>query len=98
LWLRCLPSDRHAQTVVDSATIRRILKEVAAEGVAFEEDQTDLGVACIAAPVFDNEEVVAVISLSAPTVRMTKSALSKWKTLLREGAHTISLRLQGSIK
>ncbi len=40
---------RTPQTVVDSAKIRRILKQVAVDGLAFEEEQTDLGVACIAA-------------------------------------------------
>jgi len=89
---------RTPQTVVDSAKIKRILKEVASEGVAYEEDQTDLGVACIAAPVFDNDGVVAAISLSAPTVRLNKTILSKWKTMLRKSANTISLRLQGSAK
>jgi DNA-binding IclR family transcriptional regulator len=89
---------RTPQTIVDSAKIRRILKQVAVDGVAFEEEQTDLGVACIASPVFDHEGVVAAISLSAPIARMTKSIVSKWKTLIREGAHKMSLRLQGSTK
>ncbi len=89
---------RTPQTVVDSAKIRRILKQVAADGMAYEEEQTDLGVACIAAPVFDDEGVVAAISLSAPIARMTKGLQSKWKTLIRDGAHKISLRLQGSTK
>jgi DNA-binding IclR family transcriptional regulator len=89
---------RTPQTVVESTKIRRILKQVVVDGIAVEEEQTDLGVACIAAPVFDHEGVVAAISLSAPTARMTKSVLSKWKTLIREGAQQVSSRLQESAK
>jgi len=77
---------------------KRILKEVEVEGIAFEEDQTDLGVTCIAAPIFDNDGVVAAISLSAPSVRMKKTVQTRWKQLLREGAAAISLRLQGNTR
>ena len=87
---------RTPHTIVDPAKIKRILKEVASEGVAYEEDQTDLGVACVAAPVYDNEGVVAAISLSAPQVRLDKAKISRWKIAVRESAQTISSRLQSS--
>ena len=89
---------RTPYTIVDATKIKRILKDVEAEGIAFEEDQTDLGVSCIAAPIFDNDGVVAAISLSAPSVRMKKTVKTQWKQLLREGAAAISLRLQGTTK
>ena len=89
---------RTPHTVIDPAKIRKILKEVAAEGVAYEEDQTDLGVACIGAPVFDNEGVVAAISLSAPQARLDKHVLVRWKQAVRDGAQAISLRLQSGSK
>ena len=89
---------RTPQTIVDAIKIKRILKDVEAKGIAFEEDQTDLGVSCIAAPIFDNDGVVAAISLSAPSVRMKKTVQTQWKQLLREGAAAISLRLQGTTK
>jgi len=82
---------RTPKTVVEEAEIKKILKKVAKEGLAFEEDQTDLGVSCIGAPVFDEEGVVAAISLSAPSVRMNEPGVkSKWQELIRDGADAIS--------
>ncbi len=82
---------RTPKTVIDEDEILRILKKVAKDGIAFEEDQTDLGVSCIGAPIFDNEGVVAAISLSAPAVRMNSSDHKKqWQEWLREGASAIT--------
>jgi DNA-binding IclR family transcriptional regulator len=84
---------RTPHTVVDAIKIKKILKTVAEDGFAYEEEQTDLGVACIAAPIFDSEGVVAAVSLSAPLVRMNPTVVEQWKELIRSGAKEISDRL-----
>ena len=86
---------RTPKTVVDTAELKSILANVARDGIAMEEDQTDLGVACIAAPIFDRDGVVAAMSLSAPTVRLQAAELDQWRQLVRDGANAISLKLQG---
>lgn len=86
---------RTPKTVIDEAEIRKILKKVQKDGFSVEEDQTDLGVTCIGAPVFDTEGVVAAISLSVPAVRIDDDdAQTKWVPLLLAGAQSISQSLQ----
>jgi len=86
---------RTPKTVVEESEIKKILKKVAKARFAIEEDQTDLGVTCIGAPVFDSEGVVAAISLSAPAVRIGDAAKRKeWVELMLEGAKSISTTLQ----
>jgi IclR family KDG regulon transcriptional repressor len=69
------------------------LANVAKDGIAIEEDQTDLGVACIAAPIFDRDGVVAAMRLSSPTVRLQAAKLDPWRQLVHDGANAISLKL-----
>ncbi len=86
---------RTPKTVIEETEIKKILTRVAKNGFAVEEDQTDLGVSCIGAPLFDNEGVVAAISLSAPAVRINKpDTKKKWIELLCDGAARISNTLQ----
>jgi IclR family KDG regulon transcriptional repressor len=84
---------RTPKTIVAPIRLKKILKQVASEGVAYEEEQTDLGVACIAAPIFDSEGVVAAISIAAPQARMAGINVSKWKHAIREAADAISRSL-----
>ncbi len=85
---------RTPKTVVDPAELLKILRQVKADGVAVEDDQTDLGVSCMAAPLFDDEGVVAAISLSAPRVRMDNESRERWLELIKESAGAITKRLK----
>ena len=53
------------KTVVDPARLREILQQAKRDGYAIERDQTDLGVTCVAVPVYWQHEVIAAISVSA---------------------------------
>jgi len=85
---------RTSKTVIETVQLRSLLDDVARDGYAYEEDQTDLGVACIAAPIFDVDGVVAALSLSAPTARLGSPNLEQAKQLVCAGAKFISLKLQ----
>lgn len=86
---------RTPKTVVDESEIKKILKQVKADGFSVEVDQTDLGVTCYGAPIFDDEGVAAAISLSAPSVRIQDDRIqTQWIELLLEGAQVISQTLQ----
>ena len=85
---------RTPKTVVDPDELMTILRQVRADGLATESDQTDLGVSCIAAPVFDAEGIAAAISLSAPQVRMADGASDGWQTLVKDAANSITQRLR----
>lgn len=60
---------RTAQTVTSPKLLAAELQQVAKQGYAIEKDQTDLGVTCIGAPIFDAGTPVAAISASLPSAR-----------------------------
>jgi DNA-binding IclR family transcriptional regulator len=85
-------------TVVDAATLQRLLQEVHRDGYSIEVDQTDVGVTCLAVPIFDVRGVRAAISLSVPSSRIDKLQTSKWLKLLQQGALRITKQLKtGSV-
>ena len=51
------------KTVVDPAKLREILDQAKRDGYAIERNQTDLGVTCVAVPVYWQQEVIAAISV-----------------------------------
>ncbi len=65
LLRNALIEKRTPMTVVDPKALKKVLEDVRTRGIAEEENQTDVGVMCIAAPVFDADGVVASISLTA---------------------------------
>ncbi len=80
-------------TIVDPEALREVLRVTKANGYACEEEETDLGVMCLGAPIFDREGVVAGLSLTLPTVRASAERRPKLIEALRATADTISARL-----
>ncbi|MBB5157195.1 IclR family transcriptional regulator [Saccharopolyspora phatthalungensis] len=62
---RCSP-----RTIVNRAVLRRQLDDVLERGVAFEHEESAVGVTCVAAPVLgDYDEVLAGVSVTGPVGR-----------------------------
>lgn len=80
-------------TEADPARIREILKRARREGYAVEQDQTDLGVTCIGAPVFAGNRVVAAISVSVPTARVESVGLERFISDVLDGAGQVTTLL-----
>jgi len=58
-------------TITSLNELLRTLQRVKNEGIAFDNEECEIGVKCIAAPVYDFEKkVIASISISAPTARL----------------------------
>lgn len=94
LLLRSIsPERRTPQTVIDPDELRRVLDEARERGFAIEENQTDLGVTCIAAPVFEADSVVAAISISLPSVRAHEAARGELIDAIRAAAAELTRRL-----
>ena len=61
---------RTPHTVVAPGILRGQLDKVVETGVAFEREESALGIACVAAPVFGpDDRIVAAISVTGPTTR-----------------------------
>jgi IclR family acetate operon transcriptional repressor len=83
-----------AQTVTDPDRLRLELATVRREGFAEAIDELEVGLAAIAAPVRGaGGEVVAALSISGPTIRLTPERIAELKPTLIDEARTLSRRL-----
>lgn len=77
-------------TLSDPARLARELDQVRTQGVAFDREEAERGVACIGAGIRDDEgHLVAGLSVSAPSDRLDPS----WADLVRVAAEQISKAL-----
>jgi IclR family transcriptional regulator, acetate operon repressor len=89
------PLTRHTpRTVTSPSRLRAELEVVRAESFATAVDELEAGLAAIAAPVRGaGGEVVAALSISGPTIRMTEARIAELKPILIDEAGTLSHRL-----
>ena len=81
-------------TIVDGKALQRELAQVRARNYAVDDEESELGLRAIAAPIRgDSGNVVAAISIAGPVHRMTKKALLGWARELVGAADAVSQRL-----
>ncbi|MQA87021.1 MAG: helix-turn-helix domain-containing protein [Streptosporangiales bacterium] len=70
------------------------LERARSQGVAFDQNEADPDVACVAAPVYDQAgRMVAAMSISVPTIRWRRRTQAEWARLAAEGAAELSYQL-----
>jgi DNA-binding IclR family transcriptional regulator len=89
------PLARHtALTVTDPAELRRQLDETVRRGWAGTNEELEVGLTAIAAPIRDGSgKVVAAVSVSGPSFRLTPESFQDVAPQVIEGAAEISTRL-----
>jgi DNA-binding IclR family transcriptional regulator len=81
-------------TVTDAKVLRKELARVRAEGYARTVEELEEGLNAVAAPVFaDNGQVVASISVSGPSFRLTAERMPQVVDAVRAAGEAISGRL-----
>ncbi|MFM9058415.1 MAG: IclR family transcriptional regulator [Planctomycetaceae bacterium] len=85
---------RTAATITDRRRLAAAIDTAARHGYAIEENETDVGVACIGVPVMAGDEVVGAISVSLPTARLDAAGRRRLVALVQKTARTISARLK----
>lgn len=66
------------KTIVDVDKLKEHLAEVRVHGYAVDDEENEEGIRCVAAPIRnDVGEVTAAISISGPSVRMTKEIIDR---------------------
>jgi IclR family KDG regulon transcriptional repressor len=76
------------------ARLRTALRQVAADGVAYDDCESNEAVRCVSAPVYDHGgRMVAAMSISTPTIRWSDERREEWTQLVRSGAAALSRRL-----
>jgi DNA-binding IclR family transcriptional regulator len=67
---------RTANTISEPGSLRRELKAIRDQGYAIDDEENEEGIRCVGAPILDNKgKPVAAISVSGPTVRVTKETI-----------------------
>ena len=83
-----------AHTLTSSARLRKNLEQVRIQGYAVDDEEFDLGVRCIAVPVFDfRGKVVGSIGISGPATRVTPERLPELAMRVVEIGKALSERM-----
>lgn len=87
---RELPSHT-AKTITDPSKLKQNLLVVKQEGVAEDDEETEVGARCVASPIRDCDgNVVAALSVSGPSSRLTSERVEALRSLVKKFALEIS--------
>jgi IclR family KDG regulon transcriptional repressor len=83
-----------AHSIVDRAQFLQEISRIREQGFAFDDEENEIGVRCVAAPIFDHtDRPVAAVSVSAPVLRFPLPDVSRYGQKVIEAAYAISARL-----
>jgi DNA-binding IclR family transcriptional regulator len=77
-------------TIIDPQRLMRQLEKVRQEGAAFEFEESALGVACVAVPIFTNDRLIAALSVSGPPMRLRPE---RWESAVKRAAASVGRKL-----
>ncbi|RKD26773.1 IclR family transcriptional regulator [Ammoniphilus oxalaticus] len=81
-------------TITDKESLYQQLDKIKEKGYALDLEENELGINCIAVPIFDHtSNVIAAFSISGPKMRMTEERLSKLENKVMSIGKQISKRL-----
>ncbi|MFF4733123.1 IclR family transcriptional regulator C-terminal domain-containing protein [Streptomyces mirabilis] len=82
------------RTVTDPGTLRSQLERARTDGCAYSVEELERGLNAVAAPVFSfNGQVVAALSASGPSFRLTEQRLPEASAVVQAATEKISDRL-----
>lgn len=85
---------RTPRTLVDPGKLKEELAGIRARGYATDDEEYELGVRSIAAPIRDDSgNSIAAVGVAGPTQRLTKTRLAGLARYVTDAARAISLRL-----
>lgn len=86
-------------TITNRSDLLHALGEIRQRGYSFDNEECEIGARCVAAPIRDyTGKIIAGISVSGPTSRMTDAYIFSNISYLLDAAEQISLRLNGDAK
>jgi len=81
-------------TIIDPQTLQKNLEKIKARGYALDDEEFDLGVICLAVPVFNaNRKLIGSIGISGPASRLTPSKIEETSSIILEIGRELSARL-----
>lgn len=88
------PEKLTPNSITRSAELIAELGRIQRRGHALDDEEVELGARCVAAPIFDSSGLVAAgVSVSGPTIRMSRTQTSQIADAVKEAAIEISKHL-----
>ncbi|MDP4162260.1 MAG: IclR family transcriptional regulator [Bacillota bacterium] len=82
------------RTIVNKDRFLQELRQVKQQGFAFDHQENETGITCLAVPIFDHlGKIHAAASISGPTIRMTAERMEHLQKLMIELGKQISAKL-----
>ena len=82
------------KTITDPILLQEELKRVRQQGYAVAQEELEVGLSAVAAPIWNHEgEVVAAVSVSGPSFRLSSEKIPELAELTRRAANEISHQL-----
>lgn len=86
-------------TITTKEDLLRNLEEIRKRGYSIDDQEHELGIRCVAAPIFNHKnEVIAGISVAAPTFRFQTEMIETYANRVTKNASQISLSLGYHLK
>jgi DNA-binding IclR family transcriptional regulator len=83
-----------SRTIVDPVRLQAELAMIRRDGFAAATDELELGLCAVAAPVFDEKgHVVAALSVSGPTLRLTPKRIAELRPIVIKQSRALSKQL-----
>lgn len=81
-------------TITDKAALHEHLKAVRESGYAIDDEEIEVGLRCVAAPIFNSHnQVIGAVSMSGPSGRIPRERFETLSRMVRDTAREISHRL-----
>jgi len=86
--------ERTGNTLTSPETLLAELERVRTQGYAIDDQENEVGVRCIGAPIFDyTGQVIGAISISGPVSRVTVEKCAEFAPMVKQAAQAISRRM-----
>lgn len=82
-------------TITNLNDLLEELQRVREKGYALDLEECEIGIRCVSAPLFIGKEVIAAISVSGPSVRLTDDKIPEYIPLVLKASQEISRLLKG---
>lgn len=81
-------------TITDEAKLRGHLKTIRDSGYAIDDEEIEVGLRCVAAPIFNaHNQAIAAVSMSGPSGRIPRERFEPLSRMIRDTAREISRKL-----
>jgi len=82
------------KTIVDPVILQEEIRKIRKQGYAFDDEETELGGRCVAAPINNDEgTTVAAVSIMGPSTRIRQSDLTSLARMVKRVAYGASAQL-----